>query len=157
MFNALCYFFLPVFSPSDEGVCHSPDREAGSCDSGYQSTRHDERQSMILGDKVDAGHHIRHVTTRDPSGSNHPGSLGSFYENKSREPKLSEISCTSTPVENKPKSILKKRPPKEEMENSPRKVTREGRNEMSGCKVCNFSDLFKPFKRTIQNEEKLDE
>ena len=100
---SLTLMFLLFSSPSDEGVCHSPDREVSSCDSGY----HEEGHKVAPGDKGDNGQHTRYLATHT---STRPLNV-SYYDNtrgEERERHVSEPLSVST-AEKKPKGILKKR------------------------------------------------
>ena len=94
---------LLLSSPSDEGVCHSPDREASSCDSGY----HEEGQKVALSDRGDNGPHSRHST---PHTSTRPLNV-SYYDNTlgAERPAERHVSDPLSMAEKKPKGILKKK------------------------------------------------
>ena len=135
-------------------MCHSPD-QVSSCDSGYLSGRLDEGHSPVLNDKADPGHLDRHCPTGQPGRQYH----GSFYDNIGKEQKRIDIASVST-AQKKPKGILKQSSGKDVKESSPSELrVAEDRNEINlpGCKVCNFSGLFKPFKRANQEHEDLKE
>ena len=92
-------------SPSDEGVCHSPDREASSCDSGYHSCRYEEWHRVAFNDKGDNGPHSRHLI---PHTSTRPLNV-SYYDNTRGAERHVSDPLSMTTTEKKPKGILKKR------------------------------------------------
>ena len=95
---SLTLMFLLSSSPSDEGVCHSPDREASSCDSGY----HEEGHKLL---PSDSGHHSRHSTSHTCT---RPLNVSYCDNTRAAEKHVSEpLSMTTS--EKKPKGILKKR------------------------------------------------
>ncbi|XP_028391131.1 sporulation-specific protein 15-like isoform X2 [Dendronephthya gigantea] len=99
-----------VFScPSDEGVCHSPDREASSCDSGY----HEEGHAGSVSDKGDSGLHCRFST---PFPTTRPLNVSYYDNSQGADKNVSEPLPMTTATEKKPKGILKKRNRKEHSE-----------------------------------------